>query len=241
MAPDAATTDRDWRGLFYLHCFVHLSLADRKIERREQVWIKRYLGDHGLGHLIPRLQELIACGGCDEAELEELTKRAAAGLSMAEKRRFLYNLAQLVQSKGAIQPQEYENILDIAERLGVAETDADAIIHSVYSVNDTFAAVMGLLAIGAILYFTQVVIVPLVIAIFISMIIHQVESLIARALRLKRFRWLNKVAAMVAILGCCSGWSWRPWSRPATSPPATPTTSRGWSRRSWTPRSPRRP
>jgi AI-2 transport protein TqsA len=196
---------KDWRGQFYLHSFVQLSLADGKIERREHVWIKRFLNDHGLAHLIPHLTELIACGGCDQAELEGLTRRAAAELSMAEKRRFVYNLAQLVQSKGAFKPEEHESILDLAERLGVADTDADAIIRSVYNINDTFTAILGLLAIGVILYFTQAVIVPLVIAIFITMIIHKVEGLVARALRLRRFRWLNKIAAMVLILGVLFG------------------------------------
>jgi AI-2 transport protein TqsA len=195
----------DWRSHFYMHSFLRLSLADRKIERRAQVWIKRYLNDHDLAHMIPRMHELIAYGGCDEAELEELTRRAAAELSMAEKRRFIYNLAQLVQSKGAVNSQEYESILNLAERLGVADTDADAIIHSVYSVNDIFTASVGLLAIGAILYFTQVVIVPLVIAIFITMIIHKVEGVVARALRLRRFRWLSTIAAMVLILGVLFG------------------------------------
>ncbi|HOX42480.1 MAG TPA: AI-2E family transporter [Myxococcota bacterium] len=205
--PDPKTTPfgDDWRGHFYLHSFVQLSLADRQIERREQVWIKRYLNDHGLAHLLPHLAELIACGGCDEHELEELTRRAAAELSMAEKRRFIYNLAQLVQSKGAFNPEEHGSILDLAERLGVADTDADAIIRSVYSINDTFTAILGLLAIGVILYFTQAVIVPLVIAIFITMIIHKVEGLVARALGLRRFRWLNKIAAMVLILGVLFG------------------------------------
>ncbi len=203
--PSSTPGQADWRGRFYLHSFVQLSLADGKIERREQVWIKRFLNDQGLACLVPQLHELIACGGCEEAELEALTRRAAAELSMAEKRRFIYNLAQLVQSKGAFNPEEHESILDMAERLGVADTDADAIIRSVYSVNDTFTAILGLLAIGAILYFTQVVIVPLVIAIFITMIIHKVEGLVARALRLRRFRWLNKIAAMVLILGVLFG------------------------------------
>jgi AI-2 transport protein TqsA len=205
MSKQELAEKRERCGLFYLHSFVQLSLADRKVERREQVWIKRYLNDHGYAHLIPRMHELIACGGCGQAEMDELVGRAAAELSMGEKRRFVYNLAQLVQSKGALQPQEYENILDLAERLGVAETDADAILHSVYNVNNTFAAVMGLLAIGAILYFTQVVIVPLVIAIFITMIIHRVEGLIARVIRLRHLRWLNKIAAMVLILGVLFG------------------------------------
>lgn len=202
-APDV--TGDDWRGLFHLYSFLELSLSDRKLERREVVWIKRYLTNHGLRHLHQHMYELIALGGCDQEALDMLVERAARKLSMGEKRRFIYNLAQLVQSKGSIGQAEYENILNLSEKIGVPDTEADAIINSVYKVNDTFMTILGLLAVGAILYFTQAVIVPLVIAIFISMIINKLEGIIASALRLRRFRWLNKLAAMVAVLGLFFG------------------------------------
>jgi predicted PurR-regulated permease PerM len=194
-------TGEDWRGLFHLYCFLDLSLSDRKLERREVVWIKRYLTNHGMRHLHPHMYALIGQGGCDQRVLGQLVERAARKLNMGEKRRFIYNLAQLVQSKGSIGQAEYENILNLSEKIGVPDTEADAIINSVYNVNDTFMTIVGMLAIGAILYFTQVVIVPLVIAIFITMIILKVEGAIASALHLRRFRWLNKLAAMVLVLG----------------------------------------
>jgi len=198
---DAAAVD--WRDLFYLNAFLSLSLSDRQIERRELVWIKRFFSRQPA--VLQRLQQILEVGHCDQGALQQELPRAAGELSTGEKRRFVYNLAQLCKSKGRINDAEYERILDLGERLGVQDTEADAIIHSVYNVNDTFMALVGLLALGVILYLTQIVIVPLVIAIFITMIINKVESLVASALMLRRFRWLNKIVAMVLILGVMFG------------------------------------
>jgi AI-2 transport protein TqsA len=191
----------DWRDVFYLNSFLTLSLFERSIERREQVWIKRFLQNRGKPHLYRRMAEIIRIGRCDADELKRLVDRAAAELSMGEKRRFVYNLAQLFQSKGSLSTSEYERILDFAEKLGVADTEADAMLHSVYRINDTFIAILGLLACGTIIYLTRAVIIPLVISIFITMIINRIDGVIASALRLGRIRWFTKLAAMVLILG----------------------------------------
>lgn len=153
------------------------------------------------------MNAILERGCCDHGDLEALAERAALELSVTEKRRFIYNLAQLFQSKGSLSDKEYEAILDLAEKIGVPDTQADSIIHSVYNINLTFTAIMGLLALVAILYFGAVVIVPLVIAIFITMIINKVESGIAKALSLSlsRFRLLTKLGAMVLILGVLFG------------------------------------
>jgi predicted PurR-regulated permease PerM len=151
------------------------------------------------------MNAILERGCCDPRDLGPLAERAARELSVTEKRRFIYNLAQLFQSKGSLSDKEYEAILDLAEKIGVPDTQADSIIHSVYNINVTFTAIMGLLALGAILYFGAVVIVPLVIAIFITMIINKVESGIAKALSLSRFRLLTKLGAMVLILGVLFG------------------------------------
>jgi AI-2 transport protein TqsA len=201
-APDDGT---DWRDLFFLNAFLLLSLSDRQIERRERVWIKRFLWSRGKPQLDARIEAMIARRLGDRERFEELTRRAAAELSKGEKRRFVRDLAQLVQSKGAISAQEYESILDLAEKIGVADTDADAMIRSVYDINKTFIAIMGLLAVGVILYFTRSVVVPLVIAIFITMIVDKVERPLASALHLRRGRWLTKLGAMVLILAACFG------------------------------------
>jgi len=197
--------DAQWRDLFQLQAFLSLSLSDRQIERRELVWIKRYFSRHRQQSIRERLDLILARGQPDQAELAQLLARAEGELSVAEKRRFIYNMAQLCKSKGSISDPEYERILDLGEKLGVPDTEADAIINSVYSVNDTFMAIIGLLALGVILYATQVVIIPLVIALFITMIINKVESLVAAAISLRRFRWLNKIMAMVLILGVLFG------------------------------------
>ncbi|MBW2702671.1 MAG: AI-2E family transporter [Deltaproteobacteria bacterium] len=205
MTEEAKTKREDWRDLFYLNSYVSLSLVDRVIERREVVWIKRNLASQGKSYLEPRMSEIIKCGGCDPEELNDLVARAARELTIGEKRRFIYNMAQLFQSKGTLSEVEYESILDLSEKIGVPETEADAIVHSVYDINNTFFAIMGLLTTGAILYLGAVVIVPLVIAIFISMIINKVESIIVKAVSIHRFRWLTKLAAMTLILGVIFG------------------------------------
>jgi len=200
--PAAPPADpRAWWGRFHLCAFLHLTMADRHIQRRELVWIKRFFEHQRLPRLIAELDDMVRAGEVPEAEFDALTERARGELSKPERRRFVYNLAQLCKSKGAIGEAEYDSILDLAERLGVRETDADQIINSVFSINDSFAAIVGVLAIGVMLYFTRSVIVPLVFALFITMIINKVESLITRTLKRRRFLWVDKIAAMVLILG----------------------------------------
>jgi AI-2 transport protein TqsA len=195
----------DWRDIFYLNAFLDFALADGTIARRERVWIKRFLENRGKPNLQLRMDEIIRIGHCDPDELADLVKRAASELSMGDKRRFVFNLAQLFQSKGSLEPAEYERILDLAGRLGVPDTEADGMVHSVYRVNDMFIAVLGLLACGTIVYLTRSVIVPLVISIFITMIINRVDGVIASVLRVRRLRWFTKLAAMVVILGVVFG------------------------------------
>lgn len=197
--------DGDWRDVFYLTAFLHLSLVDQPLDRRKRVWIKRFLANRGKPHLYRRMEEIVQAGHCDAGELERLASRAAAELSMGEKRRFLYNLAQLFQARGSLSPPEYERSLDLAEKLGVPDIDADAVLHSVFRVNDTFIALLGLLAAGTIVYLTRSVIIPLVISIFTAMIVNRIDSLIASALHLRRLRWFTKLGAMVVILGVLFG------------------------------------
>ena len=195
----------NWRDVFYLNAFLDLSLTDRVIERRERVWIKRFLANRGKPYLYHRMEEIILAGHCDADELHRLVERAAAELSLGEKRRFVFNMAQLVKSKGSLSTADYERILDFAGRLGVQDTEADAMLHSVYRINDTFIAIMGLLACGTIIYLTRSVIIPLVIAIFITMIINRIDGAIASALNLRRLRWFTKLGAMIVILGVVFG------------------------------------
>jgi AI-2 transport protein TqsA len=195
----------DWRDLFYLNAFLDLSLSDGPLARRQRVWIKRFLAHRGKQHLYRDIDEIIRLGKNDADELHRLARRAATELSTAEKRRFIYDLAQLCQARGSLSPRDYERILDVAEQLGVADTEADAMVHSVYRINDTFIAVLGLLACGTIVYWTRSVIIPLVIAIFITMIINRIDATIASALKVRRLRWFTKLSAMVAILGVLFG------------------------------------
>ena len=195
----------DWRDAFYLNAFLDLCLASRAVERRELIWIKRFLAHRGRQDLLPRMDQILRVGRCDADELFHLVDRAAADLSSEEKRSFIYNLAQLCQAKGAITTPEYERILDLAGKLGVPDTEADAMLHSVNRINDTFIALVGLLALGTVIYLTRSVIIPLVISIFITMIINTVDRLVATTLRLKRPRWFTRLTAMVAILGVLFG------------------------------------
>jgi AI-2 transport protein TqsA len=198
--------DQDWLGQFHLYAFLSLTQADDEIERRELVWVKRYFEHRNRGHLYSVLLELLKAAEDEDAPSvteipPRLTDRAMEQLSNAEKRRCVYNMAQMCKSKGVINPKEYEQILLIAEKVGVSDTDADAIINSVFSINDTFMAIVGLLCLGVILFYTQVVIVPLVIAVFITMIINKVADLLGAVPGLNRLGWLNKISAMVLILG----------------------------------------
>lgn len=203
--PAQDTPAISWEDAFHLHTFLSLTLADRQIERRELVWIKGFFANQGKEHLNQRLEQIIQDDEAGVEPLGPLMEQARERLSMAEKRQFVYNLAQLCKSKGSISGEEYGRILDIAVDLGIRDIDADGMINSVFSINDTFMTIIGLLALGVILYTTRPVIVPLVIAIFITMIINKVEGLVSSALSLRRFRWVNKFLAMLLILGVIFG------------------------------------
>ena len=202
---EPAGEDDAWIGQFHLYTFHSLTLADRRIERRELVWVKRFFQQRDQGHLYDQLLQIIEDNDLDPAELDALVERARLHLPAADKRRFVYNLAQLCKSKGKISSEEYTNILDIAGRVGVEDTEADSIINSVFSINDSFTAIMGLLALGVILYFAEPVIVPLVIAMFITMIVNKVEGLLKVVPFFHTIRLLTKLGAMVVILGVLFG------------------------------------
>lgn len=190
----------DWWGQFHLHAFFDLSEADRLVERRELVWVKRFLEHQGREDLLPRLEALAGREYDHRAALRPLLPVAAERLTTPEKRQFVYNLAQMCKAKGALNREDYNRILDLAQRLGVADTEADSIVTSVFGINETFTAIIGVLALGFILYATAAVIVPLVIALFLSMIVNLVEGKVSRALRLGRARVVSKLAAMVLIV-----------------------------------------
>ncbi len=189
-----------WRDVFYLNVFMDVALTQRQIERHERVWIHRFLANRGAPELYRQMEETIAVGHVDQAALETGFAHAAHELSPGEKRRFVYNLAQLLESKGKLTDSEYARVLDIADKLGIADTEADSMLHSVFSLNDTLLAVIGVLAGGAILYFARTVVVPLIIAILLTMIIGKVESFMRRKLAIRRFRWLTKLSATLLIL-----------------------------------------
>jgi AI-2 transport protein TqsA len=195
----------EWRDLFYLYAFLDVSLSHRTIELRERVWIRRFLAHRGKRHLFARMDEIIALGGPEERELRRLFERAANELSTGDKRRFIYNLAQLFESKGRLGPGEYEKLLAVAQRVGVSDMDADSMIRSVYSVTNTFVVIMGVLALGTILYLTRAVIIPLVVALLMTMIINKVANVIATAFPGRHLRSVTKLCATVVVLAVFFG------------------------------------
>ncbi len=190
----------DWRDLLYLYTFLDIGLSHRALERHERVWIRRFLANRGKPQLYQRMDEIIAVGHVDAAALQQVTERAARELSPGEKRRFIYNLAQLFESKGKLSGPEYDRLLDIAGTIGIEDTEADAMIQSVFSLNDSILAEIGVLAGCAILYLARSVVVPLVIAILMTMIIYRVESFITEKLAIRRFRWLTRLGSTLLIL-----------------------------------------
>lgn len=194
--------EQEWYGEFYLHAFLSLILADSEIERREVIWIKRFFQNENLPNYFDEFQEQAYHNGeYDRDKFERLLDSTRDSLATRDKRRFIYNLAQMCKSKGQIKDVEYEQILYISERIGIEDTDADSMITSVFSVNESFMAIVGVLALGVMLYFTKVVIIPLIIAIFITMIVHKVEVVVGRYLPSRGMIWFNKFLSMVFIFG----------------------------------------
>lgn len=186
---------------FYLFAFASLVLADKYVSKRETVWVKRFFQNEKLhSRYYERFESLVYDEGDYKREkFRLLLEQIRESLATNEKRRFIYNLAQMCKSKGPIQDVEYEQILYIADSIGIDETDADSMINSVFSINETFMLLAGFLALGFILYFTRVVIVPLVIAIFITMIIHEVEVFVGRYMTSEKIIGVNKLLAMILI------------------------------------------
>ena len=190
----------DWRDLLYLYTFLDIGLSNRALERHERVWIRRFLANRGKPQLYRRMDEIIAVGHVDAAVLQQVTARAVQELSPGEKRRFIYNLVQLFESKGKLSGPEYDRLLDIATTIGIEDTEADSMIQSVFSLNDSILAVIGALAGGAILYLARSVVVPLVIAILLTMIIYRVEGFITQKFAIRRLRWLTRLGSTLLIL-----------------------------------------
>lgn len=199
--------EHDWWCELHLQAFLSLTIADLKIERRELVWVKRFFVANGHPDYYERFRRIIEQkqqSAFDEQSFDALAAIARQRMGDGDRRRFVNNLAQMCKAKGSISAEEYEDILEVAERIGMEDTLADSIIASVFSINDTFLAIIGLLALGAILYLMRVVLVPLVIAIFVAMIINRVEAPLARRLRLQRWRWLSKLATMLLLFSALS-------------------------------------
>ena len=199
--PEAETADDSWRYAFYVHAFLRVAWANHHVERRELVWIKRFFLRYDRPHFYDELLRRLNDKTGAKPPTTSTAEHARRHMTMAEARNCVYNLAQMCKSKGHIDPAEYDSILAIGEELGVADTESDAIINSVFSIDETFAAIVGMLALGAILYFARDVIIPLVIAIFVAMVIHRVELTLVTRLRLRRLRPFSKLLAMVLVLG----------------------------------------
>ncbi len=198
----APVGDADWWCDIHLQAFLSLTVADLKVERRELVWVKRFFKQHKRPEYYDRFHKVIDErheDAFDPAAFEHLAVIARQRMRDGEKQRFINNLAQMCKAKGNISNEEYESVLVIADRIGLEDIRADSIINSVFSINDTFNAVLGLLALGIILYLMRMVLVPLVIAIFATMIINRVEAPLARLLRLERIRWASKLGALVLM------------------------------------------
>lgn len=201
LLPDGTPIRGDWWGATYVHAFYSLSLVDGYVERREQVWTKRVLRDQKRDALYPVLQQLCAEKPWTAADVDRFLAQASGNLSMVEKRRVIYDLAQMCKAKGQVREAEYERILAMADALRVEDTVADRIINSVANINDTFSLIVGLLALGVILYTTRMVIVPLVIAMFLSMVIGKANDRVGRLFHITRFRWLQKVGTLTVVMG----------------------------------------
>lgn len=200
-ANDSAPTS-DWWADLHLHAFVSLTIADRKVERRERVWVKGFFVRHRRPQYFDEFQRLVdASDAYAPADIKALTAVARERMGEADKRGFVNNLAQMCKSKGSMAEEEYGSILDFADGVGLEDIDADAIINSVFSINDTFGAIVGLLALGIVLYFTRIVVVPLVIAIFAAIIIRNLDHRVSKTLNLRRLRWLSRLVTMVVLFG----------------------------------------
>ncbi len=106
-----------WWAEFHLQCFWRLTMADANIERRELVWMKSFFSRRGYPDIVASLSDTTAPpADLDDARFDELTALANKHMGVADRRRCVYDLAQMCKSKGSIDEHEYEAIIRLQSR-----------------------------------------------------------------------------------------------------------------------------
>lgn len=170
---------------FYILSLVRLTKADFEINLKEKIQAKAFIEkeiqseyrDEYYKKYLKYLEQDFDQERYDSI-VEDIQKNGT--LNYAKKRRFIYNLAQIAQAKGQLNKTDYREIIYIAGKMGIDEVSTHNIIDSVFSITNTFIAIIGVFCIGASLYFARALMIPLSLGYFVSRLIIKEQDIISK-------------------------------------------------------------
>ncbi len=189
---------------FFIQALIKLIKADDKIELKEKVQVKaftrREVDENYWDLFFDRYQKALEQGD-DEKEFQRIVKQLNEKnvMTRAAKRRFIYSLAQIARSKsGTLDARDYEQIIAIAENIGIEDIEADSIMESVFGVTETFIAIIGTFCIGLFLYLAKSLFIPLFLAFLLSRITNRQEQLLSAIFFRKKSNVLTRLSSMLS-------------------------------------------
>ncbi len=187
---------------FYIISLAKLTKADFEIDLKEKVqakaFIEREIAKEFREEYYNKYLDLLS-SDFDEDEYNAIIKEIKDNgvLTYAKKRRFIYNLAQIAQSKGSLSKTDYKEIIYIGCKMGIDEVSTHNIIDSVFSITNTFIAIIGMVCIGAALYFARALMIPLCLGYFLSRLVNKEQEILSRLFFKKESMIITRIIAML--------------------------------------------
>lgn len=187
---------------FYVFSLALLTKADDEIDLREKIQTKAFIQKEVHSkyqeEYYQKYLDLLE-SGFNKEDYDKLIEEIKTNgvLTYSKKRRFIYNLAQIAQSKGQLSKTDYKEIIFIAGKMGIDEVSTHNIIDSVFSITNTFIAIIGVVCIGASLYFARALMIPLCLGYFLSRLIIKEQELLARLFFRTDSTVITKIISMI--------------------------------------------
>lgn len=193
----------------YVYLLAKFTGADAKFELKENIKVKSYLKEEfkkdKWEYWYDNYCELIKKEFDNKKYLElldEVEKQKL--LTYSDKKRFLYNLAGIAKSKNTssekrISDLDYKAIINIAEDLKIDIVSADSVIESVFGITETFIGIIGVFCIGATLFFTKTLFIPLFLAFFLSRVIKKGGEILSRSAFNNKVKGLSDFISFILV------------------------------------------
>lgn len=186
---------------FYILSLVRITKADSEIDLKEKVQAKAFIKNNVSADCwekyYKRYLELLSADFDEDSYDAVISAIKNNGvLTFGIKRKFIYALAQIAQSKGELSKTDYAEIIYIAGKMDIDEVSAHNIIDSVFSITNTFIALIGIFCIGAALYFARALMMPLSLGYFLSRLIIKEQELLSRLIFKRESMIFTKIVSM---------------------------------------------